>query len=118
MANPGLIPSADAGKLSALQRTMTRPALSIQHVAKLARLELTPDEAASMQAQLDQILTHIDKLRELDLGPAAPESQPPPDPPRTRADEPHPGLAHEAALANAPLKTRGQFVVPRILDVE
>ena len=54
---------------------MSRPELSIRHVARLARLELEPGEAEAMQDQLDKVLAHIDKLRELDLGTAAADAQ-------------------------------------------
>ena len=97
---------------------MPRPELSIRHVARLARLELEPGEAEAMQDQLDKVLTHIDKLRELDLGVVAADTLPPTDRDPLREDEAHPGLAHEAALSNAPAAARGQFVVPRVIDTE
>ena len=71
-----------------------------------------------MQDQLDKVLAHIDKLRELDLGTAAADAQPPADRDPLRADEAHPGLAHDAALSNAPAAARGQFIVPRVIDAE
>ena len=39
----------------------------VQHVARLARLHLTDEEAERMREQLDAILAYIDKLRELDV---------------------------------------------------
>jgi aspartyl-tRNA(Asn)/glutamyl-tRNA(Gln) amidotransferase subunit C len=96
---------------------MPRPELSIRHVARLARLELTAAEAGSMQVQLDKILAHIEKLRELDLGGLGPDEVPDRVPP-LREDTPHPGLDAAAALANAPAQSREQFQVPRVIDTE
>lgn len=44
----------------------------VEHVARLARLELTAEEKERMRAQLDSILSYIDKLNELDTSAVEP----------------------------------------------
>jgi aspartyl-tRNA(Asn)/glutamyl-tRNA(Gln) amidotransferase subunit C len=39
----------------------------VEHVARLARLELRPEEKERMRRELDGILAYIDKLRALDV---------------------------------------------------
>lgn len=95
---------------------MDRDDLSIDHLARLARLELEPGEAEQLRDQLARILTHVETLQSLpaeggDAGLPALRG-------RLREDEPAPGLPTGDALANAPAQTRGQFVVPPILDTE
>jgi aspartyl-tRNA(Asn)/glutamyl-tRNA(Gln) amidotransferase subunit C len=46
----------------------------VEHVARLARLALTPDELERMQAQLSGILEYIDKLAALDVQGVEPTS--------------------------------------------
>ena len=97
---------------------MSSGRLSISHVARLARLELTAEEASVFDSQLDPILAMIDKLRELDLGGVDASPTPPGGLPPVREDEPVAGLDTPAALANAPAKARDQFMVPRVIDIE
>ena len=46
----------------------------VEHVARLARLELTEEEKEQMRAQLDSILSYIEKLNELDTSAVDPTS--------------------------------------------
>jgi aspartyl-tRNA(Asn)/glutamyl-tRNA(Gln) amidotransferase subunit C len=88
-------------------------------VANLANLELSEAETGRMARDLDEILTHIDKLNELDTSGVEPMAQVLYDagPAATlRADEPGATLSNEAALANAPLSGAGQFKVPKIIE--
>ncbi len=47
----------------------------VRHVARLARLELDPADEQSLQANLSEILTYIDKLNELDTANVPPTAQ-------------------------------------------
>ncbi len=99
----------------------------VRHVAKLARLALTPAEAEEAAVQLGRILEYMELLGELD-GDEGDEatrlpadlsggagSSPSPAPP-LRPDEPGPTLTRQQALADAP-KTDGEtFLVPPVLD--
>jgi aspartyl-tRNA(Asn)/glutamyl-tRNA(Gln) amidotransferase subunit C len=90
----------------------------VQHVAMLARLGLDPGEEAFYAEQLSAILTHIDRLREVDTEAIPPTAQVVPLENRMRDDEPRPGLTQERALANAPEARDGFFVVRAIQEPE
>ena len=92
---------------------MTLTLKEVEHIALLARLELTPQEKALYQKQLSDILDHVAQLQQLDAG--APQSAPA-APARLRADEPRHGLSTEDALRNAPAQRDGQFRVPPVLE--
>lgn len=88
----------------------------VEHVARLARLELTKEEKEQMRAQLDSILSYIEKLNELDTSAVEPTSHVLPMKNVFREDEVRPSLPQEEALANAPERQDLFFRVPRILE--
>lgn len=89
---------------------------TVEHVAKLARLEMSAEELARYEQQLGAILGYIEQLRELDVAGAEPMAHAGGFTNVFRADEPRPGLSNEDALRNAPEKAGPYFVVPRILE--
>ncbi|HJU96959.1 MAG TPA: Asp-tRNA(Asn)/Glu-tRNA(Gln) amidotransferase subunit GatC [Jiangellaceae bacterium] len=88
------------------------------HLARLARLELAPDELDHLAGQLDAIAGYVARVSEVAADDIPPTSHSLPVTNVFRADEPRPGLAAEAALAAAPDAQNGRFRVPRILDEE
>jgi aspartyl-tRNA(Asn)/glutamyl-tRNA(Gln) amidotransferase subunit C len=88
----------------------------VQHVARLARLHLTDEEAERMREQLDAILAYIDKLRELDVEDVEPTAHAVPLVNVMRDDVLVPCLPQEQALANAPDRAGEFFRVPRIIE--
>ncbi|MGC9221731.1 MAG: Asp-tRNA(Asn)/Glu-tRNA(Gln) amidotransferase subunit GatC [Solirubrobacteraceae bacterium] len=87
--------------------------MQVDHVAKLARLELTDQEAERMAGELSKLLEHIEAIRELDLSGVAPTSHVVDIVNALRADVPVPSLPVELALASAPERTDdGGFGVP------
>ena len=91
----------------------------VRHVADLANLALSDEEVARMAHDLDGILTHIDKLNELDTSGIEPMAQVLFDAPETatlREDRERPSLGQDAALANAPLVGAGYFKVPKVIE--
>jgi aspartyl-tRNA(Asn)/glutamyl-tRNA(Gln) amidotransferase subunit C len=90
----------------------------IHHVAMLARLGLEPGEEDFYVEQLGGILSHIDRLREVDTDAIPPTAQVVPLANRMRDDVPRPGLIQEQALANAPEARDGMFVVRAIQESE
>lgn len=91
----------------------------VKYVADLANLELGGEEIARMARDLDGILTHIDKLNELDVSGVEPMAQVLYEAGETatlRPDDIQPSLDNRAALANAPLAGAGQFKVPKIIE--
>jgi aspartyl-tRNA(Asn)/glutamyl-tRNA(Gln) amidotransferase subunit C len=88
----------------------------VEHVARLARLELTEEEKVRMTAQLDSILGYIDKLNELDTAQVEPTTTVIPMVSVMREDVVRPSLSQEEALANAPDREDAYFRVPRIIE--
>lgn len=91
----------------------------IQRVAQLANLALTGDEVVRMAQDMSGILTHIDKLNELDTSNVEPMAQVLYDAAETatlRDDVEKPSLSNEEAMANAPVAGGGYFKVPRVIE--
>ena len=84
----------------------------VVHVAALARLALTEDELARLEAQLGAILDAVGKVSELDLTDVPPTSHPLDLVNVWDEDEPRPCLSVEEALANAPERDGDYFKVP------
>lgn len=98
---------------------MAEPKITLEevgHVARLARLALTPEEKERMRAQLDAILAYIDKLSELDIEGVEPTSHVIPMTNVMREEEPRPPFPKEEMLANAPEQEGDFFRVPRIIE--
>jgi aspartyl-tRNA(Asn)/glutamyl-tRNA(Gln) amidotransferase subunit C len=88
----------------------------VEHVARLARLELTEEEKERMTSQLDAILAYIDKLNQLDTTTVEPTTTVIPMVSVMRDDEVRPSLKQDEALANAPDREDAFFRVPRIIE--
>ncbi len=88
----------------------------VEHIAALARLELSAEEKARFREQLSAILDYFAQLQELDTGDIPPFLGVMAEGSRLRADEPRPGLAVDALLANAPQVEQDQFRVPPVLE--
>jgi aspartyl-tRNA(Asn)/glutamyl-tRNA(Gln) amidotransferase subunit C len=88
----------------------------VEHVARLARLELTDDEKLTFTRQLSSILTYMDQLKTVDTTGVEPTATVLPVTNVFREDEVQPSLSQEHALANAPDQSGGFFRVPRILE--
>ena len=91
----------------------------VRYVAGLANLALTDDEVARMARDLDEILTHVDKLNELDTSNVEPMAQVLFDTEETatlREDLERPSLGAGKALENSPLSGGGYFKVPRVIE--
>jgi aspartyl-tRNA(Asn)/glutamyl-tRNA(Gln) amidotransferase subunit C len=91
----------------------------VRYVADLANLQLTDAEAQKLQADLDEILEHIDKLNEIDTREVEPMAQVLYEAEETatlRPDVPRPVLGNQLALANAPQSGAGYFKVPKVIE--
>lgn len=89
--------------------------LDIDHVARLARLALTPDERERYAAQLGQVLGHFAALAAMEPGPGGSLRAPVPDS-TLRADQPGEPLPSADFLRCAPASRDGQVAVPRVVD--
>ena len=85
----------------------------VLHVAKLARLELTPEEVDRFAGELSKVLDHIELIGELgDMADVPPTSHVIDVENALREDTPRPSMPVERALASAPDAAQGGFRVP------
>jgi len=90
--------------------------ISIEHIAKLARLSLSDREKDLFGGQLDSILRYMDTLNELETKDVGPTSHVLDIRNVTRDDVTAPSLDREDALSNAPDKTEKFYRVPKIIE--
>jgi aspartyl-tRNA(Asn)/glutamyl-tRNA(Gln) amidotransferase subunit C len=88
----------------------------VEHVAKLARLELSEQEKDTLTDQLSNILTYVETLNSLDTRGVEPTSHVLDIKNVMRDDVAMQGLTQEQALANAPDKAAGHYKVPKIIE--
>jgi aspartyl-tRNA(Asn)/glutamyl-tRNA(Gln) amidotransferase subunit C len=91
----------------------------VRYVADLANLELTEEEVRRFSHDLDDILTHMDKLNEIETSDVEPMAQVLYDAEETatlRPDRERATLGSETALENAPLPGGGYFKVPKVIE--
>ena len=93
---------------------MSHEHIDVRYVAKLARLDLTEEEATVFQSQLDSILHHVESLSSLEL-PNGPGSDESPTLAIMRDDTPGESLDPALVLAIAPEQAQGQIRVPKVV---
>jgi aspartyl-tRNA(Asn)/glutamyl-tRNA(Gln) amidotransferase subunit C len=90
----------------------------VAHVARLARLQLEPDELAHFTEQLAGVMEHFADIDALDLAGVEPMTQPYPLQNVLRDDVAGACLDRDEVLAEAPAVEDGRFLVPPILGAE
>ena len=88
----------------------------VLRIAQLARLRLEEEEIERFQRDLDEILTYVESLKEVDTTGVEPRSQFVGQTNVLRSDEVRPSLPVEEALRNAPERAGNYFKVPRVVD--
>ena len=88
----------------------------VEYVAGLARLRLSDEEKEEFTTQLDDILTYMDKLNEVDTTGVEPTSHVISIRNVLRNDEVRESLPSEPSLKNAPEKERSFYKVPKIIE--
>ena len=87
----------------------------VKHVANLARLAITEEEAEKFTKQLDAIITFAEQLNELDTSNVEPTYHVLKMNNVFREDMKQEGLPREEVLKNAPDHQDGQIKVPPIM---
>ena len=96
---------------------MSAPAdLNIDHVARLARIALTPGEREQFARQLGDVLASIEQLKKVDVSSVEPTAHAFPVANVWAEDVAQPGLTVEAALRNAPAQRDHLIVVPKVVE--
>ena len=95
---------------------MSSTKLEVEYVAELARIKLTPEEVNIFRSQLEIVLRHVDRLNQVDVSNVEPMAHSFPIYNVFRDDQPREGLDRETALANAPRRAQGLFMVAKVVE--
>ena len=90
--------------------------IDLQHVVKLARIELSLEEEQRIGPQLSEIIQYVEKLNELDVDKIEPTAHAVQLTNVLREDQPRPSLSQDDAMRNSPKSANGLFVVPKIVE--
>lgn len=90
--------------------------MDIEHLALLARLNLTEKENELFSRQVGDIIEYVDKLNELDTASVEPTAHVLPIKNVFREDGITASLSGDAALQNAPEKEGSFYLVPKIIE--
>ena len=88
---------------------------TIQHIAKLARLKVSPEDAAEYGVQLTKVLNHFQQISQINTDGVEPLVTPSDIKFYTRPDESRQALSTSEMLANAPDKAGNLFKVPPVV---
>jgi aspartyl-tRNA(Asn)/glutamyl-tRNA(Gln) amidotransferase subunit C len=92
------------------------PDLDLDHVARLARLALTPEEKARFSGQIGDIIAYIAQLKEVDVTGVEPTAHAFPVHNVWAEDVVQPSFPVEAALRNAPAERDQMILVPKVVE--
>jgi aspartyl-tRNA(Asn)/glutamyl-tRNA(Gln) amidotransferase subunit C len=87
----------------------------VEHVAHLARLRVTDEEARRLTDQINNILTHMEQLNGLDTSDIEPMAHALSLETPFREDVARSSLDPEESLANAPEREGSFFLVPKVI---
>lgn len=88
----------------------------VEYIAALANLQFSEPEKAEMVTDMNNILTYMEKLNELNTDSVEPLTAVTDAENVLREDQPHHMLTNEEALLNAPSKIGPFFRVPKVID--
>ncbi len=90
--------------------------IDVGYVAELARLELTDEEKAVFQPQLENIVKYVEKISSVNVDGVEPMMHGRVLVNAFREDEVRPSLPTSVALANAPKRVGDEFLLPKIVE--
>ena len=89
---------------------------TVKRVARLARIAVSDAEAEAMREPLNEILSFVEQLNEVDIEGVEPMTSVQPMPIKQRPDEVSEGFRAKDVVANAPEIEDGFFVVPKVVE--
>lgn len=89
---------------------------TVRHVARLARIKVTPAEAKNLERELTSILEWVEQLGEVDTANVEPMTRVGEMKLPQRKDEVTDGEIAEAVVKNAPLTEDHYFLVPKVVE--
>jgi aspartyl-tRNA(Asn)/glutamyl-tRNA(Gln) amidotransferase subunit C len=90
--------------------------IDVAYVANLARLELTEEEKAVFQPQLETIVKYVEKISAVNVDGVEPMMHGRPLVNAFREDVVRPSMDREVALGNAPARVGNEFLLPKIVE--
>jgi aspartyl-tRNA(Asn)/glutamyl-tRNA(Gln) amidotransferase subunit C len=90
--------------------------IDVPYLARLARLQLSAEEADLFGGQIGRILDHVEQMNKLDISGIEPTAHAISVFDVIREDAVTESLPKETILANAPHNANGLFLVPKVLD--
>jgi len=88
----------------------------VEHVARLARLELGEEEKKLFASQMGAVFGYVEKLKELNTDDVIPTSHAVPMENAFRDDVACPAIGVEKALSNAPNRVGSFYLVPKVIE--
>ena len=89
---------------------------AVRHIATLARIRVSDEQAEALVGDLGKILAWVEQLSEVDTSGVAPMASVVARNLPRRADVVTDGGKQEAILANAPEPAHGFFTVPKVVE--
>jgi aspartyl-tRNA(Asn)/glutamyl-tRNA(Gln) amidotransferase subunit C len=88
----------------------------VRRIARLARIKISDEEAASLKGELSGILNWVEQLGEVDTDQVEPMTRVVPITLTKRKDVVTDGEIPDKVVANAPMSEDGFFVVPKVVE--
>ena len=88
----------------------------VRHIAKLARIQMSDDELARLEPELNAIIGWVEQLAEVNTDGVEPLTAVIDQKLRLREDAVTDGDCRDAVLANAPEAQHGFFAVPKVIE--
>ena len=95
---------------------MNKPAIDVAYVAELARLELTDEEKAVFQPQLEDIVRYVEKISSVDVEGVPPTMHGRAIENARREEEVRSSMRGDDGLSSAPARTGDEFMLPKIVE--
>ena len=89
---------------------------TVRHIARLARITVTEEEARALQGELNAILDWVEQLDEVDTSGIEPMTSIVAMAMKMREDKVTDGDDPDAVVRNAPVSDDNYFVVPKVVE--
>jgi aspartyl-tRNA(Asn)/glutamyl-tRNA(Gln) amidotransferase subunit C len=89
---------------------------TVRHIAKLARIAVSDADVEALVPELNNILTWVEQLQEVDVSGVEPMTAVIPNQLRLRDDIVTDGGKRDDVLKNAPVAEHGFFAVPKVIE--
>jgi aspartyl-tRNA(Asn)/glutamyl-tRNA(Gln) amidotransferase subunit C len=109
-------PGGEIAQLKSRKTPVSLDKDQVQHIAMLARLEVTDDEFADTVDKLSRIVDFVDQLSQADTEGVVPMAHPLDAAQRLRADAVIESDRRDDYQQNAPAVAEGLYLVPKVIE--